>query len=115
MVLPLLLLAGSLLLLVFLAYLGWLLWRWGHVILYALDYARIKLTVWWFVRQRYTVIDMFTVTTQHQHTVNPHQCRSLRPSSPSQHLPFTPLTPLPLVSCSPVPCPPFPSCRDAGV
>ena len=49
--------------LVLLGWLVYLLVRYGHILLYALDYAQIKLLVWWFVRQRHTVVDMFEVST----------------------------------------------------
>ena len=63
------LLSAYLLLLAVLLWALWALWRWGHIVLYALDYAYIKLRVWWFVRQRYTVVDMFEVDT-HTHTTD---------------------------------------------
>ena len=37
----------------------WLLLRWGHLVFYLADYLHIKYSVWSFVRQRRTVVDMF--------------------------------------------------------
>ena len=98
----LLLVGGYLMVLVVLVWVLWLLWRWGHVLFYALDYAYIKMRVWWFVRQRHTVVDMFEVN---------HPSHLLPPSSNPRTLPCpshsplpSPLRPLPLtVSCPSIP------------
>ena len=43
----------------------WLLFGWGHLLFYLADYVHIKLSVWNFVRQRRTIVDMFEHRVAH--------------------------------------------------